>query len=605
MTFSDSPTNLHSQWRRGFLSLILLALFGFVASSAQAQREPTQVEGVVISGRIPLGESTAFVLRVINGKPDSLPEQIPAEGLEIVRTSGHNHKQTSVNGVFQSEYQFYYQVTGKQAGEFRIPEVSVAIDGKTYTTLPLEVVVYERDPSDPSLDASRPYFANLTTPMKEVFAGQMVPFDLDVYVRGARSINDMGPPILRHESLVIEFDGNYQLDIVELDGIQFTTAQRPGYLFGLTPGSYTVGPAEVKVAMIDERSGFGRMPGFFQSFVAKNLQTNPMELVVKPLPVDGRPINFAGAVGDFEMSVTASPKSLTVGDPISLEFEVTGPGNFDILQAPEFLVENASEWRTYDARKMVDSSENSDGIQSGRATFTQVVMPQVEAREIPPFELAFFNPQTRSYETVRTSPIPITVSPDTQAGTSSANGIAIPSAGEQAAASSHAVPIEAAATPEPKFNDIVHSPTTNPDWRPVPATITSRPAFWIGQLIPSLAFIGLLGLGLTRKLRARKPKDTRGNAISFTTARAQVAAASSRVAHYRAILVALDSWAREAGPLGEKALPEKLGAAYQALRSRAQWLVYGTGSDEQDQSLSANEKTECANILDALGEELK
>ncbi len=588
------------------LIAVSLSALAFLAPAEHvaAQSAPTQVEGVVISGRIPVGEQTAYVLRVINGRPEGLPQSIPAEGLEVVLSEGHNHKQTNINGVFQSEYQYYYQVTGKQAGDFEVPSVTVRIDGKDYTTLPVPVTVYQRDPNDPALDASRPYFANLTTPKREVYAGQMVPFDLDVYVRGGRSINDMGPPMMRHESLVIDFDRNYQLDIVELDGIQFTTAQRPGFLFGLTPGSYTVGPAEVMVAMIDESSAFGRMPGFFQSFVTRTLKSNPMEIVVKPLPLEGRPPEFAGAVGQFEVGVTASPKQLTVGDPISLEFTVTGPGNYETLQAPAFLAENASDWRSYDARKIVDPAEASDGLKSGKATFTQIVMPQSEVSQIPPFELVFFNPETASYESRRTDPISITVAPDTRLATAAPGGVAIPGAGTQDASRGSAFASAAAKTPDAEFNDIVHSPTVNPRWRPAPATVTSRPAFWIGQIIPSLAFFALLGLGVARRVRRQKREATGRKELSFRQARAQVETASNRIGFYRAILQALDSWSREAGSGAEKALPESLAAAHTALSSRSQWLVYGSGAEDSARPIDANEKAECARILDALGEQL-
>ncbi len=582
---------------------IAAACLALLATSAAGQSNTT-VDASLISERIPLGEQSALVIRVINGKPETLPDSIPVEGLTIARSNRMEQKHSFGTDGNRSEYQFYYYLSGSRAGVFTIPSITVRVNGADYQTAPKTLTVYERDPNDPALDASRPYFANLTTPAAEVYAGQMAPFDLDVYVRGARSINDMGPPMMRHESIVTAFERNFDLDIVELDGIPFTIARRPGSFFGLTPGTYTLGPAEVQVAMIDESSP---LPGFFQSVTAKTLQSNPLEVVVKPLPESGRPPQFRGAVGSFNVSLKASPLKLTVGDPISLEFVVSGPGNYETVQSPALDSANLADWRTYDARKIIDPNDVSDGVTPGRASFSQIVMPQTQVTEIPPFELAFFNPETGSYETRRTDPIPIQVAPDTRAA-SGAAGVAIPAAGQDAAAANGGnVPYqpEAAPTPAPAYNDIVHIRTMDPVWRPAPATVTGKPIFWIGQIIPSITFLTLLGFGIARRVnRKAKSRESR-KFLTYRAARASVDSAPSRADYYRAILTALDSWEREAGPGAERRLPDSLAAAIPALRARAQWLIYGSGGDDGPGSPpDPADKNECARILDALGQQL-
>lgn len=588
-----------------FLSLFLIAVclkWGCTAASAQSA---TSVDAVLISERIPVGEQSALVIRVINGKPDTLPDSIPVEGLTITRSNRMEQKHSFGTDGNRSEYQFFYYLSGASAGVYTIPAITVRVNGADYQTTPQTLTVYERDPGDPALDASRPYFANLTTPATEVYAGQMAPFDLDVYVRGARSINDMGPPMMRHESIVTAFERNFDLDIVELDGIPFTIARRPGSFFGLTPGAYTLGPAEVQVAMIDESSP---LPGFFQSVMAKTLQSNPLEVVVKPLPETGRPPEFRGAVGSFSLSLKASPLTLSVGDPISLEFVVSGPGNYETVQAPALPAANLADWRTYDARKIIDPNDVSDGVKPGRASFSQIVMPQTQAAEIPPFELTFFDPETGAYETRRTDPIPIEVAPDTRATGNAATGVAIPGADQTADASTGGnspFQAEATPTPSPAFNDIVHIRTLDPVWRPAPATVTGKPLFWVGQIIPSITFLTLLGFGVARRVRRKGKNREARKFVPFRAARASVDSATSRAAYYRAILTAIDSWEREAGPDGERRLPDSLAAALPALRARAQWLIYGSSGEDTPGSLpDMAERSECSRVLDALGQHL-
>lgn len=566
---------------------------------SHAQDSGVAVDAVLLSKRLPVGEQAPLIVRVANGKPEALPDAVPVDGLTITRSQRIEQKMSFGSGGNQSEYHLYYTVVADRAGEFTIPAITVQVDGRNYTTEPVTLTVYERDPSDPALDASRPYFANLECQTREIWAGQVVPVTLAIYVRGARGINDVGPPMLRHDAFVFAYDRTYSLDAVELDGITFTTAKRPGSVFGLTPGSHTVGPAEIQVAMLDESSPFGRMPGFFQSFVAKTLRTNPLDLVVKPLPESGKPATFSGAVGQFTIEVKASPLAINVGDPVTLEFEVKGPGNYELLEAPVFLTPDPAQWRTYEARKLVDPTQFSDGITPGKANFTQIVMPQAEVAEIPAFELGFFNPETGAYETRRTQPIPITVAPDTRVATTPA-GVAIPSPAAASGTNPGAFGIEEAPTPQAQFNDIVHIRTTEPDWRPMPAAVTSRPWFWIGQFVPSLALFTLLGVGFARRRGSRNQNRPRQTAPSFKSALAAVAEASHRHDFHRAVIGALASWTSEAGPSALAELPDELRRDVDALSAHSQGILYGATEADQSRPPDPAEKANADRVLKAL-----
>ena len=352
--------------------------------------------------------------------------------------------------------------------------------------------------------------------------------------------------------------------------------------------------------MIDDSSPFGRMPGFFQSFTAKTLRSNPLEIEVKPLPEAGKPLNFRGAVGAFELAVKASPLSVSVGDPISLDFEVSGPGNYETLQSPALPTDQASRWRTYEARKIVDPTEISDGATSGRATFTQIVMPQAEVTEIPAFELPFFNPTTGAYEIRKTNPIPITVTPDTRVPSAAPAGVAIAGAGSDPAAAANFV-TESTATPKPSYNDIVHIRTTAPHWREVPVAVTGLPLFWVGQVIPLLGLGTLVGLAVARRRKAVQRERRKKTSIPFKSALAAVGKATgSRGEYYRAVSQALDAWSLEAGSKGERQLPDNVKAALEALRSRCQWVVYGANEAEQRRAPDPQEVSECGQILEAL-----
>src|SRR5205814_8090931 len=67
-------------------------------------------------------------------------------------------------------------------------------------------------------------------------------------------------------------------------------------------------------------------------------------LHVKPLPPHAHE-NFSGAVGNFTMAVDAKPKTVQVGDPITMTSTISGRGNFDRMNGPS--LENERGWHKY------------------------------------------------------------------------------------------------------------------------------------------------------------------------------------------------------------------------------------------------------------------
>jgi hypothetical protein len=150
---------------------------------------------------------------------------------------------------------------------------------------------------------------------------------------------------------------------------------------------------------------------FFGRLVEKELKlaTDPVKITVAEAPQDGRPDGFSGAVGRFTASASTTATEVEAGEPVTVEIQVEGEGNFDRVGAP--VLTSSPGWRTYPP-----SSEFVPGDSIGKAgvkIFKQVVVPEAPgATEVPPFELAYFDPEAESYQVARTGPIPIKVTGD-------------------------------------------------------------------------------------------------------------------------------------------------------------------------------------------------
>lgn len=71
----------------------------------------------------------------------------------------------------------------------------------------------------------------------------------------------------------------------------------------------------------------------------------PLELRARALPEKGRPVEFAGAVGAFDLEAEISPRAFAVGDEVELHVEVTGVGFLPEAAAPR-LVDAAPDFET-------------------------------------------------------------------------------------------------------------------------------------------------------------------------------------------------------------------------------------------------------------------
>lgn len=146
--------------------------------------------------------------------------------------------------------------------------------------------------------------------------------------------------------------------------------------------------------------------------VPYKIQSTPVRIAVKPLPVDTRPVSYNGAVGNFTMSAAIDKTSLTTDDALTLKVVIAGQGNVNLLNSPKIDVPPSFE--KYDP-KATDNIEKNSNPLSGSRQFEFALMP-LEAGEhtIPPVEFSYFDPAANAYKTIRSKAFTIKVSPGKQ-----------------------------------------------------------------------------------------------------------------------------------------------------------------------------------------------
>jgi hypothetical protein len=151
------------------------------------------------------------------------------------------------------------------------------------------------------------------------------------------------------------------------------------------------------------------------------LKTKAMQIEVLPLPKDGKPEDFSGAVGKFTMDASVSPKKAAAGEPVTLKAAVSGQGNFEGMGAP--VLTGDEGWRSYPP---TDKFQSTDSVGfTGEKTFEFALIARQDQTRTPGLRFAYFDPSTEKYIVLTQDPLEVNAKAG-GAGVAAAAGTPVP-----------------------------------------------------------------------------------------------------------------------------------------------------------------------------------
>lgn len=151
------------------------------------------------------------------------------------------------------------------------------------------------------------------------------------------------------------------------------------------------------------------------------IQTDPLTLKVTPLPQEGRPANFSGAVGNFNLAVSLDRQQVKTNEALSMSVRFRGTGNVKMLPQPDFKA--PPDFESYDPKQSIQVDKTGDRI-SGSKAYEYVLIPRFAGQQrIPPITFNYFDPAAKSYRTLTKGGFDIDVQPGSATPVVSATGI--------------------------------------------------------------------------------------------------------------------------------------------------------------------------------------
>lgn len=399
-------------FKRGvFIGLMLAGLLG---PALQAQ---VTVSAQIDTDHLVLGD-LAHIQVEVEGADSSARLELPSvKGLTFSQTGPPSTtSQTIVINGQMTQYQgltFVVGVGATQAGLYKIPPLVVVYQGQRYPTQGFGLSAKPGDsggvmtltlkPNKTKLYLGEELWLTLTWTLTR----QVEDYEFRLPLLAQKDELHLGllpldPKVPTQDLSIDAYRVAFNRTPVGLGGVKYQTGFR---LTPVRPGTLELGAAQVKGQITQ---GFVQAHDFFGRLVqrpqmkAVYASTPPVGVTVLPLPTQGRPADFSGAVGSFSVKALVDRQAYQMGEPVELTLVIEGPGNLGRVERPKFK----------DLEKDFDFQENLEpGTLEGEALrFKQKLKPKAPGTwVIPPLGFSFFDPKTGTYQTARTKPISLSV----------------------------------------------------------------------------------------------------------------------------------------------------------------------------------------------------
>jgi hypothetical protein len=341
-----------------------------------------------------------------------------------VRVSEPSVRQSTFSSFTRTELraEYTFSVVSLRKGEVQIGPFVVVVNGQEEEIEGVTLEFKELD-DDPDLAI------RLEIPDKRIFVGERVPLSVVWTFTGDRDELDyvFSNLVIRSNLFdqvsfvkeaprtrqVLEFEAAKGSESVDASGIAVERDGKIGYEFTASRTMIAERPGvleDIQVSGLTQRVTSWRRTVFGVRPLDKRpalATSEPMTLEILPLPTEGQPSNFTGAVGKgFSIEASTNRSVVRVGDPISLEVTIRGDGNLESLESP---IQSENEALSADLFQLPD--EPTSGTFTGKSKQFKIPIrvKSESVQQLPALPFAWFDPETETYETAFSKPIALQV----------------------------------------------------------------------------------------------------------------------------------------------------------------------------------------------------
>ena len=354
-------------------------------------------------------------------------------GFTVVGGPNQSVSNSWINGKRTFKKTYTYFLAPKKRGNFTISQATINIDGETYKTTPVKILVtaavdIPKDPNDPKYLASQNIHLVAEVSKTSPYLNEAITVVYKLYVSPRIAVDNWNeidtPRYNDFWSQNIKIQGLKQQNAKYKGEDYRYVVLRKVVLYPQKTGKLNIEPLTLDLSMrvpSNRRDIFGSL---LMTRVSKTVSAGNKTINVKALPEAGKPIDFTGAVGNFSLDVTSSKAELDANESLQLKVKVKGNGNLKLFKLPKISLPSSLE--VYEPEHKENVRTNLSGMR-GDISDTYTVVPQFKGKyPIPSISFSYFDLKTESYKRLSSNEIVINVlnGPSNSSASSENNSVA-------------------------------------------------------------------------------------------------------------------------------------------------------------------------------------
>lgn len=412
--FSNGTVRAAALIKQILMWLSALLPFLFVATAQAAAPEEVRLIATVDRDQVALDEYIVLTLSVEGAREE--PE-IPDMPAFKVQSRGSSSQISVVNGVVSSKVEYTYILYPQRPGTFTLGPFTITRRGQAVTSNTITVTVTQT--SSRQERQTDDIFVTADVDVKQPYVNQQIICTFQF----CRSVNVANANLTEQpsfEGFIVEDLGKPTEYQKLINGKHYVITEIKKALFPVRSGVLEIGQFTLQCDVVVQKSrrrGFFQDPFFndpffgFTETMPKTLRTTPVQVMVRPLPSEGRPADFKNLVGTYTLEAALGKQTVTAGESATLTITLSGNGNLKNITGIDLpLLDNV---KVYDD-KPVYEQKVSQGRIGGMVTFKKAIVPLVPGdMTIPPVSVSFFDPIEGVYKKATTQPFRLSVAPGT------------------------------------------------------------------------------------------------------------------------------------------------------------------------------------------------
>ena len=340
------------------------------------------------------------------------------KGFNVVGGPNQSISNSWINGKRSYSKTYSYFLAPKSQGTFSINQATIEIDDQIYKTTPLKIIITEavskpKDGNSADYVASENVHLIAEVSKSNPFLNEAIVIVYKLYVSNdvsiTRSWQELDTPKFQDFwSQYIEEKREQQIYETTYQGKPYRyVILKKAVLYPQKTGELTIEPLTLDVPIDvqgNTRDIFGRRR---MTRVNRTISAGKRIINVKPLPTEGRPDDFSGAVGNFNFSVSVNKTMLDANEALELKIRTKGIGNLKLFNLPSLTLPSSLE--VYEPVRDNKVAINIKGM-NGFISDTYTIIPQYKGSyPIRPISFSYFDVTSAKYKTIISDEIVVKV----------------------------------------------------------------------------------------------------------------------------------------------------------------------------------------------------